>query len=863
MNRRIVIIDPTETPVNAGYWGIGLGNEIYLTTDLERLEPDQLKQGLSLGPGDAALLVGGGGFKFFEEKSGLHFGIRGENWFDCVKLDRLSVEGGSYVKVIDEFPNQEIINLFMSPEFTADVDFGWFKSKVIHDFEGAMRFLDWLDSLPDDEDYAADIEASGFPMDKWYEWSGVSICNKNFGGFISFTDIRLNDTEENYNILLKKLGNFLVKRMSHIWTFNLNYEFLAFHRMLGVDLYNLCDAGVYNILDGYHVNKKYSLKWTAQRVLHAKVWDTEFDWISDKVESMLFTIEGKLKKDKHRILKVDQNNYQQTEEWKEICARYPDYIDEFKKLMSIYFGNEFLVIPSEILGKYCNLDAFYTLMIHLTEKHLYTDKAREVFLDNLRLASRLHSCGMPKDEEYRAAYERYCKEQSAFGITYCAMARCYYKMKKHEKLMANIEKYNPIAKKLLYSNRFFNGDPILITKDILVNNVDELDTYELGLNEGKLLMEYGPEFAEKFIEYTREAMEECEMIKLYKKTGQKVLKKKIDNTVGGKKKLIQLLSQKIIPLLGLDKIKINNKHIELEKYLYYERAYTELSRVVQTQLHDIYSIPPEIYAFGKKMDLLKYNELVVSEYFKCTSPIENDEIAKELTELFKPETIFLATVFTMTQQLPNAEKYYEVLGIKTIEDAYEQFMTNWKAYEDGVPAVQTQYPEQIYQTARSFYKTITQDPVKDVWTSFDGYHAESQFFKYVDDQYLEYEKPFDPSDLNNIWFFHRKMTINYLRYKKYEKIRSTYLCGMFEATDKWVIEDPNSHVVVRECDENEPGAIKKMFAHFACMEKQTKRWSSGYHTIISKSDIKSTICSYPGHLLSYFDISSAEVPDNQ
>ena len=32
-----------------------------------------------------------------------------------------------------------------------------------------------------------------------------------------------------------------------------------------------------------------------------------------------------------------------------------------------------------------------------------------------------------------------------------------------------------------------------------------------------------------------------------------------------------------------------------------------------------------------------------------------------------------------------------------------------------------------------------------------------------------------------------------------------------------------------------------------------------YHIIISKSDIKSTICSYPGHLLSYFDISSAEV----
>ena len=116
-----------------------------------------------------------------------------------------------------------------------------------------------------------------------------------------------------------------------------------------------------------------------------------------------------------------------------------------------------------------------------------------------------------------------------------------------------------------------------------------------------------------------------------------------------------------------------------------------------------------------------------------------------------------------------------------------------------------------------------------MWSSFDGWQAQAQFFPYVNDQYLEYEKPFDPSDLDDFWFFHRKMTLAWLRYKKYEKIRSTYLCGLFLDTDKWVLEDPNSHVVIRECDENEPGAIKKMFAKFQCMEKSSKRWSSGYH----------------------------------
>jgi hypothetical protein len=43
MNRRIVLIDPAETPVYATYWGAGLGTDIYLTTDLDKLNPDECK----------------------------------------------------------------------------------------------------------------------------------------------------------------------------------------------------------------------------------------------------------------------------------------------------------------------------------------------------------------------------------------------------------------------------------------------------------------------------------------------------------------------------------------------------------------------------------------------------------------------------------------------------------------------------------------------------------------------------------------------------------------------------------------------------------------------------------------------------
>ena len=74
----------------------------------------------------------------------------------------------------------------------------------------------------------------------------------------------------------------------------------------------------------------------------------------------------------------------------------------------------------------------------------------------------------------------------------------------------------------------------------------------------------------------------------------------------------------------------------------------------------------------------------------------------------------------------------------------------------------------------------------------------------------------------------RKLVLNYLLYKKYSKVMGTYIgwydykkeeyVGMFKGGDKWVIENPQNHVVIREADPTEPGAVCKMFSRFQCME---------------------------------------------
>lgn len=828
MNRRIVLIDQQEVPDYAKFYGCGLGDEVYTIQYLESLSEDEKNSILNLGHGDAALLVKGGPFKYLQER--YHFGVRSENYFDCTKLRRLSIEGGAFVKCVDKLPDSYQIQDFLSSDFTIPRVFSWFKQKVLHTYQEAMKFLDWIDKLPLDEDLGLDYEASGMPLDKVFYISGASICNVRYAGFISFTDIRRTATSTEYANLLHRFGDILQRRMSHIWTYNMQYEFQVSHRELGVDLYNLCDASVVNVLDGDHL-KKFSLKWTGQKVLDGvEVWDADFDRLSDLMDSMFFEVVGKLKKDKKKVVKVTPQNYQDTPEWKEICRLYPSHIDEFERLIQEYWEFPFMCIPSDILGYYCNLDSFYTLMIYKSRENMYSKEAFQTFLDNIRLGARLHSSGLYIDEDYRLKYQEECHKMMAWGITYCATARCKIKMDKHAKLMAAIEKYNPLCELLLKKEKFFNGNTTEIVKAILMENIDTMDSYETGINEGLLLMNYGPDFAEMFIEITKESMKEIKF------------KGKVDSGIKNKRKLLATIGNKLSKILEIDKVKLGDKHQELEKYIYYENAYNELRRVSCSQLNNIDNIPQTINAFSREFTLLDYSKYVSDNYFKCKSPVENDEIVTEMFSLYKPETSFIAALSESQQQLPGEKKedFYKNLGIDNIGDAFNHFMNDWKNYclaqgNEGNIAVHSIYPEKMFNIAlESWNLGIDYNPakdvypVKDVWADFTGFNTQTFFFEDLTSQYLQYGLPFEDNDLEENFFFMRKFTINYLLYKKYAKVLSTYIDGMFKANNKWVIEG-RDHIPLREADPNEPGAIEKCFVHYEVNTKSSKRWSSGFH----------------------------------
>mgnify|MGYP002525638018 CR=1 FL=1 len=895
---RIIITDKIAT--SSQFYGLGLQNVIITSVEALSAEPDMGRSKVNLGPGDTAMVVGSDAFNYLRQF--YHFGVRGENYFDCSKLFRLSIEGGAFIKVLAQPPrdNEELTKVFndwYNPNFTTPISYNY-HHKVCHTYEEVDSFMTWLEKQPKETNFGFDFEASGMPLEIQFEMSGVSICTLEFGGFISFTDLRHLNQPRKYDALIKRIAKWVMKRQDHIWVYNQQYEFQVLHRMFHIIPYNLCDAGVINVVDGYHLNKKYSLKWTAQRVLLASVWDSEFDRISDIVERMLY-VEVPDGKSKTKTISqfrpdVTKDNFTQTAEFQEFVKRYPQYRDEFANLVLEYWGNKYMVIPSDILGYYCNLDAFYTLKIAMEGSKNYSEDCMRTFLDNSRLGCLIHSSGLYVNEPLRLRYREESIKEMAWSITYCATARCVIKMKLLENNLYNVNRLHPIVSMLLVNGEFCNGDLNEITKRLLLNNLDTFDCYPLGINEGNIYMNYSKidsNFPDFFIGAVRDAMKECKMIKTPRATKanptpNEVIASKIDEGVKTKKKLISIIADKLKVYLGLDKVKIDSpKFQNLETYLKYKNVYEMFKDISANQLNDRKNMPKTVKYKGRELDLLEYSSEVSNDYFKCKSPQENEQIILEMSSVFFEESCYLAGLSVSTHKLNGEELFYKNLGINTPQDAFNHFKVEMNEWVNNNRTYNYTYPEELFETVNKYaseYKKgffekegvgKTKDPKKAIWDDFDGFNTQQQFFKYIGDEYVRYGESFKETDMDERMFFLRKLNINYLRYKKYSKVLSTYIDGMFKEQVVWMIED-QYHIPIRHANPDEPGAVAKCMFHYDVNMKKTKRWSSNIHTVISHADFKDLITTPPAYYFdletgqmkkgvecveTYYDISSAEV----
>jgi hypothetical protein len=231
-------------------------------------------------------------------------------------------------------------------------------------------------------------------------------------------------------------------------------------------------------------DQRWSLKYTAQKYLNVESWDNEFEWLEskfwvifngfqhDNIQDFLQNpIVGNLF---HQW--VEEGHFTESEmtkilrglcEWKkvttssklrdlfpedkasladelkvvmfgcktrkavkshpyftEVLKRYPEHEKEFEKLLlnKKYFGNPFAIQPSEVVGKYCIQDSYYTIMIaedyyekdefnhdpknpdKVPAKWMTSQKMVDIFAGNKAIGAKLHMYGVSKSNKRRDKY---------------------------------------------------------------------------------------------------------------------------------------------------------------------------------------------------------------------------------------------------------------------------------------------------------------------------------------------------------------------------------------------------------------------------------------------------------------------------
>lgn len=852
MNKRIVLVDDEKVSFN-DFIGIGL-ETVKTITELEEADPVAVKDLMSIGKGDGIMVVGPRAFEFL--KQFYHLGVRGENYYDCSILRRLGMEGGGFVKVLHEEDelSSEDVEFFNSPDFCKTREFPDYKWEVVKTYERALVFLDFLYNLKKGTLIGFDYETSGMAMERIFKITGAAFAlaypGMNVAVFFSFTELEKNCTPEQFQDFRDRFKAILVKHHENMWVYNMAFECQVTWREFGVEL-TFNDASVFNYEDGLH-QKNFSLKWTAQRLLGGgdkyhlpgisegpgiEPWDTDFDKLEEAFSRLYWVntyVKGK-KKPVGKEFKCSEYDWEYQPEWKEIRTLYPGYDDEFRRLVNENFGNPFLNMPADILGKYCCLDSFYTVLIAMENLPRYSSLCHETFQNNLRIFSSIERGGLYIDDDYVKKYESYCHQQMLWGISYAATYRCLKKIEKHQKKAAKIEKYPEFSKMLLERGEFCNGDPSLIARNLLAQNVDQYGNYETGLDEGGLVMKYGNKFASIFVKAVKDSMIETKF------------KGAIDGTVARKKKLISSVSEKLTEILELNKIKLGQKHEELEKLQYYQRAYKELLSVWK-QLNTIDDVPLSIYWRGKKTPIFDVSQDIMNDYYRCSSPVDNVELEQEFISEYKLETAFLATINRDVNKLPGEKRYYKERSINTPEEALNHFCYYgdifWKNYnqktgiciwpEDGP---KEEYPKEVFELFFSLYNDPENDWNTEVWGDWKGYDKQSDFFPdHVKKEVDLLGEKWSEQDLNLTSFTRmRKLLINILLYKKYNKVRSTYTnteTGIFSRGEKYVIDSPQM-MTIRDADPNEPGAVKKSFVRYEVMKKTTKRNSGPFHGFVA------------------------------
>lgn len=441
-----------------------------------------------ISPGNSYFCVGESVFKFILKNYHLGRGIR--FFSTATMIPKITTIDGikfTFIRDLKSSKFNDKRDYFLSDAFNKTIRLIPEDKRIItRDLQVGMKYLkEWISG---DRSYRF-----GFGLD--YETADVGMGHKKICGvgissiFDSiYIDFRYPKSQEEWEEFSDVYREFCTKYQDVTWTHHSFFEFSRTDETFGV----WCDfqdtTGV-NVVEGRNMIH-YSLKFTAQLILGVKSWDDSFDLLTDslgKIQSKYKTLDRFLG-DKDAVSEfkskfIDEDDWN---DWVELAKNNPQY-----------WNDKFYLQTYRNLGKYCVLDAYYTLMIAVVEWDKYPERCWKLCLDNLRLGNHLHKTGAILDKDKRDRLKKINEKFLCYSMFKTLSG--YYKLKITPLDTTFLNQLSPVCQNII--NRGYNPVSPDFWKSLIPSVTDTKDPQ--ALDEYKLARIVGQEMTERVRRYLK------------------------------------------------------------------------------------------------------------------------------------------------------------------------------------------------------------------------------------------------------------------------------------------------------------------------------------------------------------------------
>lgn len=816
-----------------------------------------------------------------------NLGLRNSTkWFQLLLLDVCKTGTGANIVFIRTLSgaqtNIKKMAYFFDPKFAEPLVPERPKNlRVITTSTEAIDTLTRLISMPEGQQFGFDYETNGEDIkSSRFEMIGWSISNTNTAVYFDIRYIKLLEGISRYNNVLSYLKQFLDKHASRdskskTWVYNQSFELNVSYKLFKV-FYEFWDYVVYSTIVGENQDFR-SLKYQAQRDLRIRSWDDMYDGIMGIIHNWLMEEDQSKSTPKKKVFK-ERNDRNYFIKQLNNCNNndIANFKDKFIWLYDNGYNTPFTCIPSELIGTYGALDSYFTVQGAKINQGKYDDRCERTFMDNIRLSSRL--TGIYRDEKLYDEYLDLSKRMFSYAVFH----------------LGRFDKANQIKLLLENSNVFKSVDDCYsyvkslclneFTYWVLTHNVEfkskprhgrsileyfRNNQYENGLNINLLNSELPNDIVQLILSqassiqgWASDITEEEEQTEL---TVEDSEEGNLPNIIQIDGELIKQLSIKLgeslFPLLKF------NKGEHLDEALSIIRLDFSLNELNSSSIMKMdYNEFMRSNLFTIRMTDFTLDKLfcTIGKYYAVTSPFVYRDTFIRASKVYPKEYHVLATFDKFD---PDDKFNYR----KDLTDKYLPF----KSFDDIINKV-----NEIWDTDQGIDKVIINEYGKNVKTHLtvrdshlagilqpkkDADYAQAKRYYYINsDEYTgEYCESCVLELMDKIININKQplikegnpilMTALGAMAKRFTKMISNYFNGVYKGGEKFQSNADENLFSFTE------GNTRRVYPKYLVNKKTTKRWSSGIHVIFGKSTSKRVFIAPQNYLVSYFDISSAEV----